>query len=51
MNMWAFENAVDEQTVVVIKDSQIIGHIASQFSSIVFHFMQLRNCKSNWQQD
>jgi len=33
------ENAVDEQSVAVTKDSRIVGHVAIQFSSIVFHFL------------
>jgi len=33
------ENAINEQAVVVLKDSQIIGHVARQFSSIVFYFL------------
>ena len=33
------ENVVDEQTVSVAKDSQIVMQVAIQLSSIVFHFL------------
>ena len=33
------ENVVDEQAVAITKDSQVVGHVAIEFPSILFHFL------------